>query len=72
MPFVHTVKSYRWEVTTWPSPMGLQSRFEHNILYTYKNNIMNFDITNCTKYKDTFLEPHVLKYNTAIPNPIHI
>ena len=37
MPFVHTVKSYKKEVTTWPSPMGLQSHFEHNILYTYKN-----------------------------------
>ena len=24
------------EVTTWPSPMGLQNHFEH-ILYTYKN-----------------------------------
>ena len=34
----YTVTSY-WQtrVTTWRSPMGLYSHFEHNILYTYKN-----------------------------------
>ena len=25
------------EVTTWPSPMGLRSHFEHNILYINNN-----------------------------------